>query len=117
MAGHSGRVAHAERDDAFVEESTFENLRVRSLLMARLRHLMAVHRLTPVQAACWFNVSQSRVSHLVRGRVDRFSTDSLINMLAQTGSRVSIHFEERNNGTDNALPTHHPLSEHVLRRR
>jgi predicted XRE-type DNA-binding protein len=103
MEGRSRRVARAQRDDAVVEQSTFENLRVRSLLMARLRHLMAVHRLTPVQAARWFNVSQSCVSHLVRGRVNRFSADSLINMLAHTGSRVAIRFEERNNGTDDAL--------------
>jgi predicted XRE-type DNA-binding protein len=71
-----------------------ERDRIRSFLMARLRRMMAARQLTQVQAARWFHVSQSRVSHLVNDRANRFSTDTLFNMLGHAGVRVSLDFKE-----------------------
>lgn len=65
---------------------------VRRLLMAHLRGLMQSRHLTQVQAAAWFRVGQSRISHLVNNRVNRFTTDTLINMLGHAGVRVQIAF-------------------------
>ena len=74
--------------------------RIRALLMARLREMRRSRALTQAQAARWFGVSQPRVSHLAQNRVDRFTTDALINMLAHAGIRVSLTFEAHLNDGD-----------------
>ncbi|MDZ4865244.1 MAG: helix-turn-helix transcriptional regulator [Gemmatimonadota bacterium] len=67
-----------------------EHLRVRAELMMALEKLMARRKLTQVQAAKLFGVSQPRVSDLIRGRLHRFSIDALVEMLARAG--VKVHF-------------------------
>lgn len=67
-----------------------QHLRIRSDLMIRLSQLIAARQLTQKAAAALFGVSQSRVSDLVRGRIDRFSVDTLIDMLGRAGVRVQV---------------------------
>jgi predicted XRE-type DNA-binding protein len=67
-----------------------ENLRVRSELMIQLRKLIERRRLTQARAAKLFGVTQPRVSDLVRGRIDLFSIDMLVRMLAQAGVHVRL---------------------------
>jgi len=67
-----------------------ENLRVRSDLMSALQDLMVERALTQVEAARFFGVSQPRISDLKREKIDRFTIDALINMLARAGVRVSL---------------------------
>ena len=71
--------------------------RIRALLMVRLRELRRSRGLTQVQAARWFGVSQPRISHLAQNRTDRFTTDTLINMLAHAGIRLFLTFEAHPN--------------------
>ena len=68
-----------------------ENLKIRSDLMTALQRLMLDRGLTQVQAARLFGVSQPRISDLKRDKIDRFTIDALINMLACAG--VSVRFE------------------------
>ena len=72
-----------------------ENLRIRSDLMARLRKLIEDEGLTQAQAARMLGVSQPRVSDLVRGRIDLFSIDTLVNLLAKSGIRVTVKVHAR----------------------
>jgi predicted XRE-type DNA-binding protein len=67
-----------------------ENLRIRSELMARLRRVIESEELTQAAAARLFGVTQPRVSDLVRGRIELFSIDTLVNMLAKAGVRVTV---------------------------
>ena len=67
-----------------------ENLRIRSDLMIELSELIQNKGWTQVQAAELMGVSQPRISDLVRGKIDRFSIDSLIAMLGSAGVRVRI---------------------------
>ncbi len=67
-----------------------ESLRIRSELMARMRKVIEDEGLTQAAAARRFDVSQPRVSDLVRGRIDLFSIDTLVNMLAKAGVRVTV---------------------------
>ena len=67
-----------------------ENLRIRSELMAHLKILIEREGLTQTKAARLFGVSQPRVSDLVRGRIELFSIDALVNMLAKAGVRVTV---------------------------
>src|SRR5262245_63674342 len=80
------------RDLGFGPEEA-ENLRVRSNLMIELSKLIKARRLTQAQAAKLFGVTQPRVSDLVRGKIDRFSVDSLIEMLGRAG--IGVHFTTR----------------------
>ena len=67
-----------------------EHLRVRSALMATVRKVIDDRGLTQTKAAALFGVSQPRVSDLVRGRIELFSVDTLIEMLARVGVRVEL---------------------------
>jgi predicted XRE-type DNA-binding protein len=67
-----------------------ENLRIRSALMIRLCQVIEERRLTQVAAARLFGVSQPRISNLVHGRIELFSIDMLVNMLAKAGARVTL---------------------------
>ncbi|MFO0873689.1 MAG: helix-turn-helix transcriptional regulator [Phycisphaerales bacterium] len=67
-----------------------ENLRVRSDLLIRLGEVIKTRRLTQAAAAKLLGVSQPRVSDLMRGKIDRFSVDSLVEMLGRIGMRVDF---------------------------
>jgi predicted XRE-type DNA-binding protein len=58
-----------------------------------LSELIEERGLTQAQAAQLFGVSQPRVSDLVRGKIDRFSVDSLIAMLGAAGVKIRIAVE------------------------
>jgi predicted XRE-type DNA-binding protein len=75
------------RDLGFSPEEA-ENLRVRSDLMIALSKVIDGRGLTQVQAAKLLGVSQPRVSDLVRGKIGRFSIDTLVAMLGHAGVRV-----------------------------
>lgn len=72
-----------------------ENLRIRAELMTRVTELIRRRGLTQGAAARLFGVSQPRVSDLVRGRIERFSIDMLVTMLARAGLRVRIVLSPR----------------------
>jgi predicted XRE-type DNA-binding protein len=67
-----------------------EHLRLRATLMAALKTLIEDRGLTQEGAAQLFAVSQPRISNLVRGRIDLFSTDTLVDMLARAGVQVKL---------------------------
>lgn len=75
------------RDVGFRREEA-EHLLVRADLMIQVQKLIAARRLKQRDAAEILRVSQPRVSDLLRGRIDLFSTDALIDMLARFGARV-----------------------------
>ncbi len=76
--------------DLGFSQEVAENLRIRSELMARITRLIGDRDLTQAEAAHMFGVSQPRVSDLVRGKLDLFSIDMLVNMLAKGGLRVTF---------------------------
>ena len=67
-----------------------EHLRVRAELMAALEKAIAKRGLNQGQAAKLLGVTQPRVSDLLRGRIDLFSVDTLIDMLACLGIGVRL---------------------------
>jgi len=58
--------------------------------MIEVQNAIASKGLKQADAAKILNVSQPRVSDLLRGRIDLFSTDALIDMLARLGVRVRL---------------------------
>ncbi len=77
------------RDLGFHREEA-EHLLVRADLLIHAQKLIASRRLKQRVAAALLRISQPRVSDLVRGRIDLFSTDMLIDMLARLGARVRL---------------------------
>jgi predicted XRE-type DNA-binding protein len=69
------------------------NLRLRSQMMTALRNFIEKERLTQVEAARRLRVSQPRISDLARGRISRFSLDTLVNMLADAGLEVDFRIK------------------------
>ncbi len=67
-----------------------ENLKIRTDLMIRLSKLIQARRLTQAQAAARLGVTQPRISDLMRGKIHRFSIDTLVGMLGHAGVRVQI---------------------------
>lgn len=82
------------RDIGFSRDEA-EHLKVRADLMIRLSKLVKARHLTQAQAARLFGVTQPRISDLVRGKIERFSVDTLIEMLGRAGSRVEIVVKPR----------------------
>ena len=66
------------------------SLDLRSFLSFRLEEFIKDQRFTQRQAAAFFGVSQPRISNLVRGRIDLFSLDTLVDMLTRAGIKVEI---------------------------
>ena len=66
------------------------NLKLRSDLMIRLSKLIDARGLTQAEAADFFGVTQPRISDLVRGKIGRFSVDTLIAMLGHAGIQVRL---------------------------
>lgn len=71
-----------------------EHLRIRSALMATLRQVIEDRGLTQAKAAALLGVTQPRVSDLVRGKIDLFSIDTLVDMLARAGFQVKLSVAE-----------------------
>ena len=67
-----------------------EHLKIRSTLMGHLRRIIEERGLSQAAAARLFGVTQPRVSDLVRGRIDLFSIDTLVDLLARAGVRVRL---------------------------
>jgi len=81
--------------DLGFDEDEAQNLKVRADLMIELASLIEDRSLTQTEAADLLGVTQPRVSDLVRGKIDRFSVDSLIQMLGHAGAEVSFEVTVR----------------------
>lgn len=75
------------RDLGFAPEEA-EHLLIRADLLIQLQKAIASRGLKQAQVAKTLRVTQPRVSDLLRGRLDLFSTDALIDMLARLGIHV-----------------------------
>lgn len=70
-----------------------EYLKVRAELMANLQKVITARGLKQAEAAELLGVTQPRISDLMRGRIDLFSIDTLIDMLARLGVRAKLAFQ------------------------
>ena len=77
------------RDLGFSKEES-GHLLVRADLLIQVQKAIESRRLKQAEAATLLHVTQPRVSDLLRGRIDLFSTDSLIDMLARLGVGVRL---------------------------
>ena len=67
-----------------------EHLLVRADLLIKVQKLIETKRLTQAGLARTLRITRPRVSQLLRGRIDLFSTDEIIDILARLGVRVQL---------------------------
>jgi predicted XRE-type DNA-binding protein len=68
-----------------------ENLKLRSALMMQIAERIKDQGLTQTQAAEMLHITQPRVSALVKGKINDFRLDSLVDMAHRLGMHVSIN--------------------------
>ncbi len=78
-----------------LEDSPAEaaNMRMRSELMIAVQQVVAGWSLTQVEAARRLDVTQPRLSDLLRGRIGKFSLDALILLAERAGLSVHVQIE------------------------
>ena len=71
-----------------------ENMKLRSALMAALKKQLTHSEMGQAEAATLMGVTQPRVSDLMRGKINLFGLDSLVNMAASAGLRIELQVHE-----------------------
>lgn len=82
-------------DDLGLDQAEAQNLTIRAVLMREIEQQIKEHGWTQVQSAKALGVAQPRVSDLVRGKIERFTIDMLVKMLAKCGVPVSLVIDDR----------------------
>jgi predicted XRE-type DNA-binding protein len=67
-----------------------ENMKLRSSLMMALKDHIARTGLSQKEAARAFGVTQPRISDLMRGKIELFGLDALVNMLAAAHLHIEV---------------------------
>ena len=68
-----------------------ENMKIRSTLMMTLKNHIVSTGLSQVEAAKLLCVTQPRLSDLMRGKINLFAIETLVNMAAAAGLFVEIN--------------------------
>ena len=66
------------------------NMKVRSQLMLQLKSHITNSGLSQADAAKVLGITQPRVSDLMRGKINLFAIDALVNMAAKAGLHVEL---------------------------
>ncbi len=70
------------------------NMRARSELLMALQAWLKLSGKTQAEAARLFGITQPRMSDLMRGKIDVFSLDTLVNMLAAAEIRLEMRLKK-----------------------
>lgn len=71
-----------------------ENMKLRSQLMMALQGHITRNEITQAQAAKLLGVTQPRVSDLMRGKINLFGLDALVNMISAAGLHIEMRVLE-----------------------
>lgn len=71
-----------------------ENMKLRSSLMMVLTEHITTEQLSQAQAARLFGVTQPRISDLMRGNINLFNLDSLVNMAVAAGLQIAMRIQK-----------------------
>ena len=81
--------------DLGFEAVTAQNLLLRSELMTRIERYVETNGLTQKASAELLGLTQPRLNDLLRGRIDKFSLDALVNIAAQAGMKLQLRVVRR----------------------
>lgn len=77
------------RDLGFREPEA-RNLALRSEIMIRIEEFVERSELTQARAAARLGITQPRLNALLKGRIDLFSLDALVNAATRAGLQVDL---------------------------
>lgn len=77
------------RDLGFPEGEA-QNLLLRTDLMIKIEQLIKKSGLIQSEAAKVLGITQPRVNDLLKGHIEKFSLDALVNMVARAGMEVKM---------------------------
>jgi predicted XRE-type DNA-binding protein len=69
-------------------------MKIKNRLMMDIESCIKKQGMTQKQAAKKMGVTQPRISDLVRGKINRFTIDMLVNMLARLGKHVEVTLQD-----------------------
>ena len=72
-----------------------EEMRARSDLLSELTHIIRISKLPNKDVASILEISQPKVSSLLAGKINDFSTDTLMQYLTKLGCNVEIRVQPR----------------------
>lgn len=70
------------------------NMKARAELMHAITEYIRNSGMTQAEAAKMLGVTQPRISDLMRGKIDSFSIDTLVNILAAAEIQMEMHFKK-----------------------
>jgi predicted XRE-type DNA-binding protein len=71
-----------------------KNMKLRSGLMMAIKDQIERQGWTQAETALHLGVTQPRVSDLMRGKIDLFGLDTLVNMAVAAGLNVEMHIAD-----------------------
>ena len=71
-----------------------ENLKLRSAMMMALKGHIRRQGLNQAEAATLLGVTQPRISDLMRGKIDLFGLDTLVNMVTAAGMHIDLKIRD-----------------------
>jgi predicted XRE-type DNA-binding protein len=71
-----------------------ENMKLRSALMMALKDHIARTGLSQSEAAKLLGVTQPRISDLMRGKIELFGLDTLVNMIGAAGLHIEMRISD-----------------------
>lgn len=71
-----------------------ENMKLRSALLSTLKDYLTRTGMSQAQAAKLFGVTQPRISDLMRGKINLFGLDALVNMVSAAGFQIEMRVLE-----------------------
>ena len=71
-----------------------ENMKLRSILMTALKDHITRNDMSQAQAAKLLDVTQPRISDLMRGKINLFGLDALVNMATAAGMHVEMRVRD-----------------------
>ena len=79
-------------DLGFPQEKS-DKLTIKSHLMMEIESYIKKKGMTQIQASELMGVSRPRISDVMRGRIDKFTIDALVDMLSRAGRKVAVTVE------------------------
>ena len=69
------------------------NLLIRSNLMIEITKFIQTNKLSLRKAGEFFGVNHSRINDILKGDIDKFTIDYLVNLISKTGGKVTVQIE------------------------
>lgn len=80
------------KDLGFSHEES-DKLTIKANLMVQIEKIIKDKGITQDEASKLMGVSRPRVSDVMRGKIDKFTIDALVDMLTKAGMHVSVTVE------------------------